>query len=50
MKTDLGNCFNRDDLFYLDITIYYWIDGMDIFMKEYFKENPPRKIIKNSNF
>jgi hypothetical protein len=50
MKTDLGNCFNRDDLFYLDITIYYWIDGMDIFMKEYFKENPPSKIIKNSNF
>ena len=26
------------------------IDGMDIYMKEYLKDNPPKKIIKNSNF
>ena len=50
MRHDLGNCFKRNDLFYLDITIYYKIDGMDIFIKEYFKENPPSKIIKNSSF
>ena len=50
MKVNFGNCFNRNDLFYLDITIYYKIDGMDIFMKEYFKDNPPKKIINNSNF
>ena len=46
----VGNCWNRNDLFYLDITIYYWIDGMDIYMKEYLKDNPSKKIIKNSNF
>ena len=50
MTTDLGNCYNRNDLFYLDITIYYWIDGMDIYMKEYLINNPPKKTIKRSNF
>jgi len=32
------------------VDIWYRIDGMDIYMKEYLKDNPPKKIIKNSNF